>query len=93
MKRMIDIETNDVKVTPSGTVSSGTMTYEVTKLGSMYIVHVNSNIDWEEGGNGWAFIIKDHMASGTWISGNKLSSLTDGIVSGNPGSGVAILYR
>ena len=38
MKRMVDIETNDVQVTPFGTVSSGTMTYEAHKLGSMYIV-------------------------------------------------------
>lgn len=92
MKRMIDIDTNDVKVDPSGTFTSGTMTYEAYKLGSMYIVHVNSNIKWEEGGNGWTFIIKGVMARGTWISGNDVSSLTAGVVRGNPGSGVAILY-
>lgn len=45
MKRMIDIETNNVEVTPYGTVISGTMTYEAHKLGSMYIVRVKTNID------------------------------------------------
>lgn len=93
MKRMIDIDTNDVKVTPYGTVSSGTMTYEAYKLGSMYIVYVKSSIKWKEGDNGWVFRIKEHMASGgTWISGNQLSSVTTGVVGGNPGSGFAILY-
>lgn len=92
MKRMNEIETNDVKVKPSGTINSGTMTYEAHKLGSMYIVYVNSTINWEEGGNGWVFMVKDRMASGTWISGNTVSSLIAGGVGGNPSSGVAILY-
>ena len=93
MKRMNEIETNDVKVIPSGTIVSGTMTYEAHKLGSMYIVLVNSSIRWDKGGNGWAFIIKGLMANhGTWISGNTVSSLIAGVVGGNPSSGVAILY-
>ena len=93
MKRMVDIDTNDVKVTPDGTVSSGAMTYEAHKLGSMYIVYVKSTIKWEEGGNGWKFTIKGQNASGTWISGSALSSLSSGGVGGNPRSGIAILYQ
>lgn len=92
MKRMIDIDTNDVQVTPYGTVDSGTMTYEAHKLGSMYIVYVKSTIDWDEGGNSWKFTIKGKPANGTWIAGNALSRITNGIVSNNPGSGIAILY-
>lgn len=93
MKRMIDIETNDVEVTPHGKVSSGTMTYEAHKLGSMYIVYVKSNVNWEEGGNGWKFTIKGKLAYGTWISGNSLSLVKDGLLLGNPYSGIAILYQ
>lgn len=92
MKRMIDIETNDVKVMPIGTINRGTMTYEAHKFGSMYIVLVKSTINWDESDNGWQFMIKDRMASGTWISGNAVSSLIAGGVRGNPSSGVAILY-
>lgn len=93
MKRMIDIETNDVEVTISGTVSSGTMTYEAHKLGSMYIVLVKSNVTWEEDGNGWKFTIKGQPASGTWIGTSKLSRIINGVVSGNPDdTGVAIIY-
>ena len=93
MKRMVNIDTNDVKVMPSGTISSGTMTYEAHKLGGMYIVYVKSTIDWEEGGNGWAFFVKGVPAYGTWISGNDLSSLSNGTIRGNPSSGIAILYH
>lgn len=93
MKRMIDIDTNDVKVIPIGNITSGTMTYEAYKLGSIYIVHVKSTINWEEGGNSWKFTIKGLMAGGTWISGKTLSAVSTGIVTGNPGSGIAILYR
>lgn len=94
MKRMIDIETNDVEVTISGTVSSGTMTYEAHKLGSMYIVLVKSNVKWEEeDGNRWKFTIKGQPASGTWIGTTKLSRIIDGVVSRNPDdTGVAIIY-
>lgn len=92
MKRMNEIETNDVEVTPHGTISSGTMTYEAHKLGSMYIVRVKTNIDWDEGGNGWKFTIKGKLAYGTWISGSSLSLVKDGLVLGNPRSGIAIIY-
>lgn len=90
---MVDIDANDVEVKPNGTVNSGTMTYEVHKLGSMYIVYVKSSIRWEEGGNSWKFTIKGRAATGTWISGKALTSISAGIVSGNPGSGIAILYQ
>ena len=92
MKRMMDIETNNVQVTPDGTVDSGTMTYEAYKLGSMYIVLVKSSIKWDESGNGWKFTIKGKPAYGSWIVGNALSLITKGVVAGNPGSGVAIIY-
>lgn len=92
MKRMIDIDTNDVEVTPLGNVERGTMTYEAHKLGSMYIVYVKSTIVWDESGNSWRFTIKGNPAYGTWINGNALSVINNGVVSGNPGSGVAILY-
>lgn len=92
MKRMNDIETNDVEVTPNGTVISGTMTYEANKLGSVYIVLVNSNIKWDESGNGWRFTIKGRPARGAWISSDALSRLINGTAGGNPHSGVAILY-
>ena len=93
MKRMVDIDTNDVQVTPYGHVESGAMTYDAYKLGSMYIVLVNSSIKWEEGGNSWKFTIKGKPAHGTWISGNALSLINNGVVGGNPGSGIAILYN
>jgi len=92
MKRMNEIETNNVEVTPYGTVVSGTMTYEAHKLGSMYIVRVRTNINWDESGNGWKFTIKGKLANGTWISGNSLSLVKDGVVFGNPHSGIAIIY-
>ena len=94
MKRMIDIDTNNVQVTPLGDVSSGTMTYEAHKLGSIYIVLVKSTIVWDESGNSWKITVKGVPAVGTWISGKNLSSISSvGTVGSNPGSGIAILYR